>query len=188
MVILRHVGQAMSGRGLTVRRHVDLVLSDATDLLRRGLFAGNPHVLGVTRASLDHKRRAQGPITIGIVSGLPDEVFRAVLVHEFAHAFFAGLPHKPVLQDRVEEGFAEALAFLYLEQDLAGEGARRRMTSMMANPDPVYGEGLRLMLPAVRREGAATVAQALAEGNLAVIGPQAPRAGTGPRRTRPVKG
>lgn len=181
MAILRHVGQAMSARGLVVQRHVDLVLSDSAELQRRGFFDGNPHHLGVTQSEVDQHGRTQGSISIGILSGLPDELFRAVFVHEFAHAYFAGLPRRPTLQNLVEEGFAEALAYVYLEKDLATVGARRLMKSMMANTDPVYGDGLRLMLPAVHAQGAAVVAQALAQGTFAGAGPQK-------RRMRPTLG
>lgn len=185
--MLHHVGRAMSNRGLVVQRHVDLVLSDPAGLQQRGIHWGNPHNLGVTQSAVDPSGRTQGAITIGIVSGLPDELFRAVLVHEFAHAYFASLVKRPTIEPIVEEGYAEALAYDYLEHDLANQAAGRLLRSMQANTDPVYGGGLRLMLPHVQQRGALEVAHAVAQGTIASrVVPAAP--GPRGRRMRPVRG
>lgn len=64
------------------------------------------------------------------------------------------------LGPRLTEGFAEALALVHLRvaQDA---GLSLIETSMLNNPDPVYGDGLRLVLPAVERHGLPTVLEAL---------------------------
>jgi hypothetical protein len=163
-VPLRHVGAAMERRGLVVKSPVKLVLRPAAQLAQRGLLAGlSPDTLGVTHYQ---GSAGNGSITIAILTGLPDVMFRAVLVHEFAHAYLASIRTGSELPPLVEEGFAEALAVDYLSVDMRTPAGRAHVEDMKRNADPVYGDGLRRVYPALLRLGPERLGRALAAGRL----------------------
>ena len=164
---LRHVGAAMKRRGLVVKSPVKLVLRPSAQLEQRGLLAGvSPDALGVTRC----EGGSDTTIIIAIVSGLPDAIFRAVLVHEYAHAYLGSLRTTATLSPLMEEGFAEALALDYLNVDLKTAESRVHAQGMRNNPDPVYGAGLRKVYPALQRIGAVRLGAAMAAGRLRAVG------------------
>ena len=134
---------------------------------------------------MDAAGRPAGDITIAILKGMPEEVFRVVLVHEFAHAYLRCGTWHVELPDVLEEGFAEALAYWYLERHRNSPAAARQRQLMWANPDPTYGGGLRLVLPVLGRRGPTEVARALRTGQPSSVGLVAPAVSPG-RQWRPV--
>lgn len=92
-----------------------------------------------------------GPIEIAVVRGLPRPRFRHVMAHEFAHAAMAGSAGSRRLGPRIQEGFAEALSVVHLRTYGAEES--ELIGALMENPDPTYGDGLRLVITAVDRFG-----------------------------------
>lgn len=147
----RHMAQ--HGIAVTTPTKIQLVESAA-------VMSGDPHVLGMTNWTRQARYGVTGPITIQVLRGLPLAQFRHVMGHEFAHAAMVGSSGMVSLGPRLIEGFAEALALVHLRlaQDA---GLNLIETAMLNNSDPVYGDGLRLVLPAVEQHGLPTVLKAL---------------------------
>jgi hypothetical protein len=112
--------------------------------------------------------RLRGPITIEVVSGLPAHLFRRTLAHEFGHAAVADGRGTGTAPLEVLEGFAECVALEHLTA-VSGHHAEKQVEQMRANPDPVYGGGLRLVEPWVQRHGLLAVAEAVRSGDLAAL-------------------
>lgn len=147
----RHMAQ--HDIAVTTPTKIQLVESSA-------VMSGDPHVVGITSWTRRAQYGVAGPITIQVLRGLPLAQFRHVMGHEFAHAAMVGSSGMVSLGPRLIEGFAEALALVHLRlaQDA---GLNVIETSMLNNPDPIYGGGLRLVLPAVEKHGLLTVLEAL---------------------------
>lgn len=78
---------------------------------------------------------------VAVLQGLPEALFRGVVVHELGHVWFTiqgiqGLPS----QD--EEGFCELLSYRYY-QGLQTPEAQYHARAIERNPDPIYGKGFR---------------------------------------------
>jgi hypothetical protein len=84
-------------------------------------------------------------LEIAMLRGLPTLQFEQTLAHELTHAWMAlhGCPRDQAPAFR--EGACDLAAYFYL-QTLGTAEARRLKKRMQANPDPVYGEGLRRQL------------------------------------------
>lgn len=145
----------MARHGIVVTTPTKIQLVESSSVM-----SGDAHVLGTTNWTRRARYGVTGPITIQVLRGLPLAQFRHVMGHEFAHAAMVGSSGMTSLGPRLTEGFAEALALVHLRvaQDA---GLSLIETSMLNNPDPVYGDGLRLVLPAVERHGLPTVLEAL---------------------------
>jgi hypothetical protein len=168
---LLRVGTHMAALGLNIEQPVTLVLRPVSEMRARGLFdENNPHQLGVTHWQTSPEGQVVGPITIGIVGGLPGLHFRMVLAHEYAHALLVAWPAARSLPDVVAEGFAEVLAAEHLAVAGSVAAGQRLVRQMATNPDPVYGGGFRMVRPAVHRYGLATVLDALRHGRRARVG------------------
>jgi len=113
-----------------------------------------------------------------IESGIPDSFALAVLCHEFGHAML--FRDHQTLEKRasagthaliVEEGFCEVLNAIAL-QTRTDPVARFQSFLMPANPDPVYGEGFRLMWRAAQEAGSvAALLEAVSGDPLPFRGP-----------------
>ena len=147
----RHMGR----HGIVVATPTRIQLVDSS-----AAMSGDPHVLGMTNWTRRARSGVTGPITIQVLRGLPLPQFRHVMGHEFAHAAMAGRSGMVSLGPRLVEGFAESLALVHLRK-VEDPGLDRIEASMLRNPDPVYGGGLRLVLPAVDRYGLPQVLEAL---------------------------
>ena len=77
--------------------------------------------------------------TVGILGSLPEAQFIEVAAHEAAHDWLNH--HAKPLPPEWNEGFAEYVASLV--NDRHGHSSRNRR--MEENPDPVYGDGFRLV-------------------------------------------
>jgi hypothetical protein len=168
---LHQVGAHMAAFGLNIDQRVTLVLRPISEMRARGLFEEHaPHQLGVTRWQTSAQGHVVGPITIGIIAGLPRLHFRRVLAHEYAHALFVAWPAARSVPDVIAEGFAEVLAAEHLAGAGSGAAGRRLVQQMATNPDPIYGGGFRLVRPAVHRHGLSTVLDALRHGRRTRVG------------------
>lgn len=96
---------------------------------------------------------------LGLESGIPDSFALSILCHEFGHAML--WRDHVTLEKRasagthalmVEEGFCEVLNAIAL-QTRSDPVARWQSFLMPANPDPVYGDGFRLMWKAAQEAG-----------------------------------
>jgi hypothetical protein len=86
---------------------------------------------------------------IHIVSGLPEVDFGATVAHEVMHAWMAQNGFAP-MDARIEEGLCEVVAYRWLRDqiDPRGQLLRERMDT---SPDPVYGDGFRMVKQSVKR-------------------------------------
>ena len=86
---------------------------------------------------------------VGILWGLPRELFEEVAAHELGHAWLAVKQIDGLTAWR-QEGFCNLLAFLWLsKQDT--DAAKRRIRHLEDNPDAIYGEGYRRVKKALER-------------------------------------
>ncbi|MEB3224091.1 MAG: protein DA1 [Candidatus Sericytochromatia bacterium] len=84
-------------------------------------------------------------LEIAMLRGLPTLQFERTLAHELTHAWMAlnGCPMQQAAAFR--EGACDLAAYYYLQR-VGTREATHLKRRMMANPDPVYGEGLRRQL------------------------------------------
>jgi hypothetical protein len=135
------------GIGFTLQKYPPLKLWDSYQL---HIDAGNnlepgKHIGGVYNSKTQ---------AICIEWKLPRVIFLASAAHELAHAW---QDQQGVLSKQVpwrSEGFAEWVAYVYLERMLSSftDPAEKKVatyymdTLLKMNPDPIYGEGLREFL------------------------------------------
>ena len=156
-----------------LRAHMDrlgLVLPAPTRILLaapgQDLSVGHGGGPGLGRTRWRTARgRLVGPIVIEVAGGLPGHVFRRTLAHEFGHAAVAGGRRTDAQPLLVLEGFAECVSMEHLTASGAPH-AQQQVEQMLANPDPVYGGGLRLVRPLLERHGLLAVASAIRSGSL----------------------
>ncbi len=92
-------------------------------------------------------------VEVVILAGLPREHFETVAVHVLCHAWlfhggFYGLPEK------VEEGLCTLAEYLWL-QKLNTDMARIRRKMIFESKDPIYGDGFRAALKALKKRNLA---------------------------------
>lgn len=127
-------------------------------LTRSGLFL-DPDQVGVTTVHAAPGRRPDS-LQIALSAGMPALTTRAVLAHEYGHALlFDRMAYEVPLV--LAEGFAEFVAYTYLTRDEATAQASTLAEGMLTRPDPVYGDGLRLIRAQVDHEGFHAVWSAL---------------------------
>jgi hypothetical protein len=153
----------LSRLGIRLQTRVHVKLISRSELLDAIPGAGY-RTWGFTMSRID----AVGPAVdtnIGVLAGLPYELFGMTVSHEAGHAWLHqnGGP----LQDRAtEEGFCNLVAAAWLK----GRGtpmAEQLLTSLLADPDPVYGDGYRSVRTAAKQHGVASVIETLTrEGRL----------------------
>lgn len=125
--------------------------------------------LGLTRTLVQANGTRTGKIVVSIVAGLPDARFRRVFAHELGHAvmYDRGILDPPL---HIVEGMAEYFAHVYLSRACASTEERRLDRELVANPDPVYGDGFRAVERAIARYGFRTVFVHLHRGDPAGVG------------------
>lgn len=121
-------------------------------LKKDGGYGEVPALLGVAVSRED--------LTLLVLeSGIPDSFALSILCHEFGHAML-WRDHVTLKQRAsagthalvVEEGFCEVLNAIAL-QTRTDSVARWQSFLMPANPDPIYGDGFRLMWKAAQEVG-----------------------------------
>jgi len=116
------------------------------------VFGVVPNVLGLTASRED--------LTLLLIeSGIPKSFALAILCHEFGHVILwrnhltlkvrASAGSHPLI---IEEGFCEVLNALAL-QSRFDPVARWQSFLLPVNPDPIYGEGFRMMWKAAQEAG-----------------------------------
>lgn len=163
------VTRALARGGARLRSGVTVQLR-TSDLVQAFTGATSPerHVLGLTRGRVD-ATGAVTSITITVVAGLPDVLFRTVFAHELGHAMM--LEHGIVTAEPLlAEGMAEFFSYAYLNRRQASSAERRQARRIATNPDPVYGGGFRRVRAAVGVHGFAAVFAALQANRLHAAG------------------
>jgi len=168
---------------------LDALKTEAIDLLSIHIGPNNLHMIPVML-----KRDAafgEKPTWLGVAmsredltllqleSGIPHSYALAVLCHEFGHAIL--FRDHVTLEKRstggthalkVEEGFCEVLCALAL-QSRSDPVARWQSFVMPFNPDPIYGDGFRLMWKAAQEVGSVSALLSAVSGDvIAFNGPR----------------
>lgn len=112
-------------------------------------------------------RREEKSCRIEVLDQLPRVKLAEVLAHELAHDYMQR--RWPYIRDeKLKEGFAEAVAAEY--NRLAGRASWN--VRMERNPDPVYGDGYRMVRDLWRQGGWNAVQQHLDRANQANLPPE----------------
>jgi len=139
--------QALRETGLVLQAMpaVPLRLATAAQVSRlKG--ARDEQVDGVTRTSVETvngRESSRSVQEIVVVGGLVQEHFEGILAHEFGHVWLFNERYDQV-RGLLAEGFCEMVKFRWLES-LESPLAQDLQARMLENPDPVYGDGFRLM-------------------------------------------
>jgi hypothetical protein len=105
-------------------------------------------------------------VEIFILEGLPAMEFASCVAHECMHAWLAQNGYRTGIDPQVEEGLCQVVSYRWL-RDQADPRARLVRENIELDPDPVYGDGFRLVKESVRRYGIASVLTAVkATGHL----------------------
>lgn len=122
---------------LGIPSDIPIELSDLHVVARR---AGGL-VLGRNKGRISPSR-SRYSFSIQVYYQLPRLVFCGVLAHELLHSWVA--LYAIDLPPEEEEGFCNLGEYLVLQQDSTPYGVYR-ISCLRKDPDPVYGEGFRLM-------------------------------------------
>jgi hypothetical protein len=135
---------------------IDLHLSTRDELTIKAETAGCAHgnfhgLTTTTRITTDHVVMEH---EISLLEGLPDLQFRGVLAHELLHVWLneAGLQPPTELM----EGFCNLGSYAVYssaETELDQGLAKVLMQQMEQDPDPVYGDGYRVMKAILDQQG-----------------------------------
>jgi hypothetical protein len=112
-----------------------------------------PNALGVTVSS------GNTVVDLAVLHGLTGTEFGEVVAHEAMHAWLVqrGLGGLPTVY---AEGLAEYTAYAWLHR-VGDERSRMRERKIATNPDPVYGDGFRLVHAAADKYGMRAVLSAV---------------------------
>jgi len=116
-----------------------------------GLTLSHFHFSNYKRVGITHQ--------VGVLFGLPESEFKAVVAHELLHVWQHehGVKFSPMYC----EGLCELGGFLIYSEERS-ELSRHFIAKMRTNKDPVYGNGFRLMLKKLEALGwAALIAEVL---------------------------
>jgi hypothetical protein len=160
-VHLPDVRRQMASVGIELTTPVRVELRDADWLNGAVDKPGLGTCLGVTLACTWPDDRSVEVRSIGIARGLPPTHFGQTVAHEIGHAwlFQRGVID---LEPALTEGVCELLAGAWLKRCNTPTAEVMR-DSLMTNPDPVYGDGYRMVRDAVIRHGVAAVLDCVCE-------------------------
>jgi hypothetical protein len=144
------VRQVTSDLGFALASRVRVVFGTEDDLLG----AGPDGAFGVTELRITGARTADATV-VRVLRGLPAFVFGRVVAHELGHAWLAQFGARPA-DPAVEEGVCELISYAWLKR-AATPHAETLREMIRDNPDPLYGNGFRMVYAAVRHHGLATV-------------------------------
>lgn len=150
--VLPLIRNQLGALGVTLRSRTKVRLVDRTQLATT-----HPGEAGqVTGMTL---MRGSAAIEIRVLFGLTHARFGCAVAHELMHAYLFERRY-PRVDPRSEEGICELLALAWVRRR-AGPLYEAEARRLEQNPDPVYGEGLRLARDAVERLGIAPVLREL---------------------------
>lgn len=122
-------------------------LADRTQMVQHG---GHQNVVGLTESVAGRVLR------ITVVKGLVRREFGATVVHECMHAWLVQNEFPP-LSDRICEGLCQAMAYRYLREHRDEIRTKLIMERLRDDPDPVYGDGFRMVRDSAVKNGFSTV-------------------------------
>jgi hypothetical protein len=132
-----------------IPKNIEIVLAHPQTL---SAHSRKRHTSGLTLSHFHFSNYKRVGIThqIGILYGLPEVEFEAVIAHELLHVWQHenGVKFSPLYC----EGLCELGGFLVYSED-SSELGRHFIKKMMNQKDPVYGNGFRLMLKKLERLG-----------------------------------
>lgn len=98
-----------------------------------------------TGRTISRSRNVRETFSIYILTYLPLTEFRYTAAHELTHDWMT--VNYPLIKDKkVKEGVSEYIAYLFLQtNEKHNPEARRICKRMELNPDPVYGDGFRMI-------------------------------------------
>ena len=147
------VRRQMTELGIRLRVQVRVMLVDPAWLV----FSSGSG--GMLMSGITHRRvRSNGVVettSVQIASGLTPTHFGATLAHEVGHCWLTERCPS-ALDQKLEEGVCELFAGAWLRRRPSRFAAALRQ-GMERNPDPVYGEGYRMVRAAVRELGVKVV-------------------------------
>jgi hypothetical protein len=111
--------------------------------------AMNPHESGMVGGLTQF--HGQQVREVYIVAGMPALEFGSTVVHEVMHAWLAqnGVPQDDA---RIAEGLCQVVSYRWL-RDQPGPLAAFVREKIERDPDPIYGDGFRMVRESVRRHG-----------------------------------
>lgn len=145
------VRREMAGIGISLCTPVRVGLCDADLIDKAGGSDGSGVCLGLTHSRAWLDGRADEVLHIEIARGLPETHFGQVLAHEIGHAWLVQ-NRATDLDPALAEGVCELFSGAWLKRNATAVASALR-ESLAANPDPVYGDGYRMVRAAVVRFG-----------------------------------
>jgi len=136
---------------------------------RRGMAGTGQDVHELGRTEAEFSGRVLLRQQILIRRGLPREVCLFSLAHEYGHVL---LNHngQSNLSAVHTEGFCQYLGGVVLREQLGGDSPAMRRHQHELTRDGLYGDGLRIVTEAVKRNGEAAVIRAFLTGTTATLG------------------
>lgn len=124
-----------------IPKNVEIVLSSKTGLSSHSRHVGTQG-LTLTQSHFKAHQRTGMTHQIGILYGLPQIEFEGILAHELLHVWQN--EHDIKLSPMHTEGLCNLASYaIYLSQPSAL--STHLITQLLKNPDPIYGNGFRLM-------------------------------------------
>lgn len=153
--IMQSVKEKLHAAGIdVVNDAIKLTLTDR-DNLRHISWTGHTDESGLTKyieQTIDGVCIVRD-FEIFILSGMPRIVFNEVMAHELMHVWlYTNAPRK--LSAALSEGSCNYASFILLNQSY-GAMAEYELDNLLANPDPIYGEGFRRVKRLVSDKGTA---------------------------------
>ena len=150
--ILRQVQSTLISTGLPLKRQDIPVHLTSLKELKKISKSYNDQPAGMIRTQTKEvggKIIQRDILEILVLRGLPLTHFSAVLAHEMGHAYL--FTHGfPPLSPKIEEGFAEFCAYLWLQKTNT-RVARYHIDCMKKNSHDIYGKGFQLALSSYRK-------------------------------------
>jgi hypothetical protein len=156
--LLPVVRQEMAHIGIQLDAPVRVTVIDPTAMPTIAPGSTGP-VLGITRHQRTGRQLVAGSITIQVIAGLPPMHFGQTVAHELGHAWLAQRAVAEI-DDIVEEGVCELFAHAWLKRQPTPMAGSLR-AGMHTNPNPVYGNGFRMVHAAVAAHGIDSVLRAV---------------------------
>jgi hypothetical protein len=147
--IVPRIRLGMSDMGIVLAHRVRVRL-----MSQGGIAALGARELGVVNGLTRWNGRTV--VEIAVVSGLPPAKFGMTVAHETMHAWMFQEGFPPMLTPMIAEGLCQLAAFRWLK-DCADRGASLLRTAIENNPDPIYGDGFRVVRASAKRHGLSRV-------------------------------
>lgn len=142
--VLPGIRGLLHSMGVILNPPVHVRLVDQAWIAKQVHSSGRVHGVTVTMG--------QRAVEIYILQGLPAMEFAASVAHECMHAWLAQNGFPSDLEPQVEEGLCQIVAYRWL-RDIGDPRAELVRENIDLSPDPIYGDGFRLVKESVRKHG-----------------------------------